>query len=215
MIFKNTIQVRKTGRYFTIGEASKNIRNLWIVFHGYGQLADEFIKSFEKLNNPQRLIIAPEALNKFYFRGFTGKIGASWMTKEDRENEISDYLNFISSVYSTEVGKIELQIEKINVLGFSQGTHTAVRWINSSKIKLDKLILWSGGLPVDCNYTNAYWRNLKIKFIVGDKDKLIDDSILNKHKEYIKQLNLNIETINFSGGHEIKSELLEYLAAEV
>lgn len=215
MILKNTIQVSKTGRYFTIGEATKDITDLWIVFHGYGQLADEFIKSFEKLNNPQRLIIAPEALNKFYFRGFNGKIGASWMTKEDRENEISDYINFISSVYSTEASKIESKIEKINVLGFSQGTHTAVRWIDSSKIRLNKLILWSGGLPMDCNYNNSYWRNINIKFVIGEKDKLIDDSILNKHNEFIRRLNLNIETIKFNGGHEIDSELLEYLAAEV
>ena len=106
MISENLIKIEKSARYFTLGELTPAVENIWIVLHGYGQLASEFIKNFTSFENERTFIIAPEALNKFYFRGFSCKIGASWMTKEDRENEIEDYINFISTVVEKELKKI-------------------------------------------------------------------------------------------------------------
>ena len=92
MIQKN-ITIPKTARYFVLGEASEQIEEIWFVIHGYGQLANYFIKKFEVLNNGKNLIVAPEALHRFYWKGFDGKVGASWMTNVERLEEIADYIN--------------------------------------------------------------------------------------------------------------------------
>ena len=97
MPIKNHILVTKTARYFTLGELNENTRELWFVLHGYAQLASDFIQDFEGLDNGTRFIVAPEGLNKFYARGFGGKPAASWMTSEDRENEIIDYINYLNT----------------------------------------------------------------------------------------------------------------------
>jgi hypothetical protein len=81
---QHTIQTTKTARYYTLGELNTSTEEIVFVFHGYAQLAKEFIQNFTIIESQTRFIIAPEGLNKFYFRGLGGKAGASWMTKEDK-----------------------------------------------------------------------------------------------------------------------------------
>jgi hypothetical protein len=61
-----------------------------LVTHGYGQLAKTFIRRFEPIMDAQTLVVAPEGLSRFYWGGFDGPVVASWMTREDRLDEIAD-----------------------------------------------------------------------------------------------------------------------------
>ena len=96
---ENHIKIAKTARYFQLAEIGSEIREVWFVCHGYGQHAGYFLKHFECLNNGGRLIVAPEGLSRFYLDGFYGRIGASWMTREDRLNDIKDYVLFLDAMY--------------------------------------------------------------------------------------------------------------------
>jgi hypothetical protein len=78
------ITVKKTARYFILGEAGPFTRQVWFVCHGYGFLGGDFLKNFEALNEKEHLVVASEGLHRFYLYGTGGKVGASWMTKEDR-----------------------------------------------------------------------------------------------------------------------------------
>ena len=149
---ENFIKIDKTARYSLIGEPNNKIKSILFVLHGYGQLAKDFIQFFKIIQNEKLLIVAPEAMNKFYLKGFTGKVGSTWMTKEDRNNEVKDYVNMLNKIYQSVISKIGNQNVKLNILGFSQGSHTTVRWINISKVKVSNIIMWSGSLPVDVNY---------------------------------------------------------------
>jgi dienelactone hydrolase len=95
----------RRARYYTIGGGEQPLSEVWIVLHGLGQLASVFIKYFQSIASRGRLIVAPEALNRYYVApGASGrtqdaKVGATWMTRMDRENEIADYVDFLDSVY--------------------------------------------------------------------------------------------------------------------
>lgn len=213
MINEAEINIEKAAIYYLLGEPNKEIEEVWFVFHGYGQLAREFIKNFNILHNPKRLIVAPEALNKFYIKGFYGKIGATWMTKYNRENEIKDYINFIDKLYFKILDLLNANI-KIKFLGFSQGAHTAARFLSFKKTKIDELILWSSSFPRDCNYpqNQKYWQSISKKIFIGTKDKLISNTKYREEKEFIKSQMLNVDFIKFEGGHEIiESELLKLI----
>lgn len=213
MIREFKVSTSKTARYYTLGLLGINTKEIWFVFHGYGQLAKDFLTEFKVISDEQNLIVALEALNKFYFRGLTGKVGASWMTKEARDDEITDYIEFINSIYDKIVGYIDRPQLKINVLGFSQGTHTAVRWLHSSNIPVDNLILWSGAFPQDINYIEKYeyWSKVRTKIVLGIKDKMIENEMLARELESLKVKNLDVELINFHGGHHLDGELLSQL----
>lgn len=213
MISENIIKIPRTARYYTLGSINEKTRKLWFVFHGYGQLANNFIKEFEVLNNKDTLIIAPEALNKFYLRGFTGKIGATWMTKEDRQNEIADYVNMIDSIYHSVSTSLNSRPNQINVFGFSQGAHTAARWMDKIKPRIDNLILWGGTFPHDCEYENniKYWESIKSRIVLGTKDKFITEEHISSELEYFNNRKMNAEVLKYEGGHEIVSSYLKQL----
>jgi predicted esterase len=217
MISENLIQTAKTARYYFAGKPGKSITKIWFVFHGYGQLAKDFINNFEEIINPETLIIAPEALNKFYVRGFYGKIGSTWMTKEDRENEIADYIKMISKIYNDLSVKVNLSEVDFNVLGFSQGTHTAVRWLSKTKTVANNLILWGGAFPHDYNYIaeSEYWSTVKAKIVIGTKDKFISKTKLNEEIEFINTQKLFAELIKYKGSHEIDKSVLKKIISSL
>jgi len=214
MIKEFQIRTSKSARYYSLGGENQKIKKLWFVFHGYGELAEEFIQNFQFISNENSLIIAIEGLNKFYLRGFSGKVGASWMTKEAREEEILDYINMIDTIYNNVISSIESNEYEITVLGFSQGSHTAVRWLSERKIKIEKLILWSGTFPHDCNYTECecYWNSIEKKIIIGDQDRLINKEKLQTEIDSLKEQKLSFEIIKFKGGHEINADILKKLS---
>lgn len=209
-ITTKNISVQKTARYFVWGQPSAKINSVWFVLHGYSQLAEDFIKIFEPIKNENILVIAPEALNKFYVKGFSGKVGSAWMTKEDRENEIKDYVNYLDSVYEDVISFGLLTKAKIIVLGFSQGTAAACRWISKGKSKADRLILWGGGVPpdVDLELSKELFNSIQLTIVVGEKDEFISAEQVEKEEQRLKKNNIKYSLILFEGKHVIKREIL-------
>ena len=214
---EHKIIIKKSARYFTLGTPSDSIKSIWFVIHGYGNLAGDFINNFEIINNGENYIIAPEALNKFYLKGFSGKIGAAWMTKENREDEINDYTNFNDSVYKKEIKKFNRSKIKINVLGFSQGVPTSVRWLLNGECKADNLIIWAGDLPHDseADKIKTVLTSMNIYFAIGSKDGIINEDRLKLELEKFKTLDINFKLYKFEGGHEIHEQTLLKIASEI
>ena len=107
VITPHTLHVRRTARYYTIGPTHGFPRELWVVVHGYGQLARRFMESFAPLDDGTRLVMAPEALSRFYLDPIPERrlqaeprVGATWMTREDRESEIRDYVAYLEHLAS-------------------------------------------------------------------------------------------------------------------
>lgn len=207
---EHKITVSKTARYFTLGSPTSNIKHVWFVLHGYGQLAAEFINNFEIINNDENYIIAPEALNKFYTSRFSQKVGATWMTKENRKDEINDYINFLDSVYEKEISQFEKDKLKINVLGFSQATATATRWLVNGKSKAHNFIIWAGDIPTDVEHEKlkSIFNTMNIHFIIGNKDEFINEERLNEEINKFKKLEVDFKLHRFEGGHEIHNGTL-------
>jgi predicted esterase len=209
-MIKRNISVPKTARFYLSGDITDNIKSVWFVLHGYGQLAEEFIQNFESISDDNTLVVAPEALNRFYWKGFHGKIGATWMTKEDRLNEIKDYVNFLDILYNEVMIKIPHNTIKVTVLGFSQGTATACRWVVNSKVKVDKLILWGGTIPPDINSIESekILEASNLAIVVGDEDEFIDENLIDREIKHLDEKKLLYQLIRFDGKHEIKPEIL-------
>src|SRR5690242_4086162 len=142
-IIQHHLSTPRTARYFTLGNL-QDAKEIWFVLHGYGYLAEDFIKNFQALSYNNTLIIAPEALSRFYLRGFGGNIGASWMTREDRLSEIDDYILYLDNLYSEIIENTS--VNKITAVGFSQGGPAVLRWLANGKSKVDNVVLWSADI---------------------------------------------------------------------
>jgi predicted esterase len=205
---KNKITISKTAFYHTLGEV-KTAKTIWIVLHGYGYLAEFFIKKFNPILDKNTAIIAPEGLSKFYLNGvgFDGRIGASWMTKDNRDSEIVDYINYLDQLYDTILKENEIADMKVNVVGFSQGGATASRWIANQKSKCDNFILWASNFPEDLNL-NVLSGNNKAFVLFGDNDKFINEKQINDYEQFLRASDIKCKLIRFEGKHDIPKEVL-------
>lgn len=213
---KNII-VPKTARYFILGEPTEAIEHVWIVCHGYAQLANYFIRNFEPLNNGKTMIVAPEGLHRFYWQGFSGRVVASWMTKEDRLEDIKDYCEFLDCVYKETSSAFKNKNVKIHVLGFSQGSATVLRWLSSKKPMIHSLFLWGGTFPADINFEleKSYFDTFKMFFVMGNQDEFISNAEVDEQEEILRKNQLNFESIRFEGKHEIPASVLVELAKKL
>lgn len=199
-----TIEIRKTARFFTLGELGEHTTDVWVVLHGYGHLANYFIRSFEPMANERHVVIAPEGMHRFYKEGFSGRVGASWMTKEARLDDIKDYVRFLDQLVD-EVVKPNCPKARVHVIGFSQGGATASRWVNQGHTKFTSLTLWASVFPPDMDFeiTAKRWEQLVVSLVLGDQDEFISTEQLDAHVAEMNGLGLTFTITGFSGKHEV------------
>src|SRR5205809_79787 len=140
------VEVTRTARYFTLGDPSGGVGEVWVVCHGYGQLASRFLEKLRVLDDGTRYLVAPEGLSRFYLSESPTerRVGASWMTREDRLAEIADYVQYLDAVYQEVFGLLDRSQVTVHALGFSQGVATASRWTAMGKARVDRLSLCIG-----------------------------------------------------------------------
>lgn len=212
------IEVIKSARYFTLGHPGDGIRDVWFVCHGYRQLASRFLRRFEGLADGTRLVVAAEGLSRFYVDPTPGRhgpehrVGASWMTREDRETEIHDYVRYLDRV--AEVTLTGLGPVAVTVLGFSQGVHTAARWVVLGAVRPVRLILWGADLPhdLDMEQTRRKLDGVELILVNGANDPTVDASVRRAQEEHLDAWGLVHRSLEYPGGHEIDGELVLSLA---
>lgn len=212
------IVVRKTARYAALGEAGPETREVWLVLHGYRQLARRFLRRFLPLAGPERLFVAPEALNRFYLdagAGPTGPdtpVGATWMTREDRLTEIDDQVGYLDAVCAHALRGLERGDVRVRALGFSQGGAAVSRWLALGDVVVDELILWSSGFPPDLPWERALprLRNIPLSIVVGEKDAWLTAERVAEEVRRLEARGLSPRLLRHPGGHDItEAALLE------
>jgi predicted esterase len=190
----------------------KNYPHLWFVLHGYGQLASYFIRKFDSMDPSRHLIIAPEGLSRFYLTGFSGRIGATWMTKEDRLTDIENQKSYLNGVYKEVTEKLD-SVGSINVLGFSQGVATACRWVTANGLNFDRLIMWAGIIPPDLEIEAAkeILFQKETYMVYGKKDPFLNRERMQELEQLNSKLGIEPKLIEFEGEHEIESPTLQKL----
>src|SRR2546423_15678273 len=103
------IGVTRSARYFTLGTSSGEVEEVWFACHGYGQLAARFLEKLRVLDDGRRHLVAPEGLSRFYLTEIPSerRVGATWMTREDRVAEIADYVRYLDAVYDDAFRRID------------------------------------------------------------------------------------------------------------
>ena len=207
---EHKVVITRTAHYYTLGQPGDHIKYFWFVTHGYGQAASNYIRKFESIKQDDTLVVAPEGLSRFYWQGVTGDVVASWMTRKDRLDEIKDYANYLSKVFSFYLEQLP-QDTTIVLMGFSQGVATQFRWIMREFPKFDYLILWAGMIPEDLDYSpyREYFAEKSIHFVYGNEDRFITEPRLNEQFELINRFQFHIHPHQFEGKHHVDREMLK------
>jgi len=203
-----TIQVTRRARYYLAGEGDGPVREAWLLLHGYGQLAAPFLESCAALAAPGRLLIAPEALSRFYLRSGTGPVGASWMTRVEREDEIADSLAYLEQVLVAALGERAGALP-LGVLGFSQGAAAAARLALLGGPRPQRVVLWAGHLPPELELAQA--SSLAWTLVRGASDQALSPETFEGDLGRLQAAGARVERLDFAGGHELDAGLLRGL----
>ena len=196
----------RSARYYTLG-SPEHAADLWFVCHGYGQLASRFLERFRPIEAERRCIVAPEGLSRFYLTEspIERRVGASWMTREDRLHEIDDYVRFLDGVYAEVVPRNA----RVTALGFSQGTATACRWTALGSSRVDRLIVWGGEVPPDLDLKRLGVPSLTL--VYGTRDEFFTPKIIAATETRLREHKIAYELVPFEGGHEVDEPTLRRL----
>src|SRR6266702_2057585 len=210
------ISVKRTARYFALGDPAR-AGEVWFACHGYGQLASRFLEKLRVLDDGRRYLVAPEGLSRFYLSESSTerRVGASWMTREDRLAEIEDYVRYLDAVYAEVFGSLDRARVTVHALGYSQGASTVSRWVAMGKAKIDRLTLWGGEFPPDLDLTLDTVANrlraARMTLVYGRSDEYITPKVVSGIVERLRQHEIPYEEIPFDGGHELNEAALRRL----
>ncbi len=211
----------RTGRIDLRGpEDPAAVRSLWFVLHGYGQLARDFLGGFEAIDDGTRLFVAPEALSRFYDTAASrgshadARVGASWMTREDREREIEDTLGWLSRAHAMVAGELAAQVP-LTVLGFSQGAAAASRWVARGAVPAARLICWGAGIAPELALdAESPLGRTPCTLVVGTRDQFVPADRVDAERARLAAAGHPARFLSFDGGHRLDHDTLRTLAAE-
>jgi predicted esterase len=208
-INQHSLEVQRTAHYYTSGDLSENTRQIVILLHGYGQHAADFLAEFDILANKTRWLAAPEGLSIFYRRGSSKNTGASWMTRHNREDEIKNYLDYLNK-FAAHITVKSKHNPALILLGFSQGSETAVRWFCQNRLQFDQIILWAGTIPPDTDLKLMKKRlsHTRLILVHGEKDRFISSLTRNNLLAALNNAGIKYQHHTFPGGHYIDREIL-------
>ncbi len=218
------VEVPRTARYYTAGDPA-GARAVWLALHGYGQLAGYFARHFAPHAGAGsgRLVVAPEALSRFYVgredpaTGAPARVGATWMTREDREAEIADYVRYLDRALdaATAGAGLDPGALPLGVLGFSQGAATACRWVayrHQHGLPAPRaLVLWGGALPHDFDLAGAdgdALRRTRLTLAVGDADEFATPALVAEQEARLRAAGVAYEVARYAGGHRLDGAAL-------
>lgn len=200
--------------YYTLNTITSATNDIWIVCHGFGQLAEHFIRRFDILDPQKNFVLAPQGLSRFYMNDYK-HVGASWMTRVDKETELTNQKSYIRSVVKEALQGHSLSDFSVHLLGFSQGVSTVCRMASYMSINFCQLVLWAGGFPDEL--TKADFQHLdqssKFNVVLGRHDDLIplDEDFQHAVSRAENTLGLKADITLFDGGHEVSRDVLAQL----
>jgi predicted esterase len=215
---EHRLAVRRSARFYTLGEPGPSTREVWFACHGYGQLAARFLEKLRVLDDGRRYLVAPEGLSRFYLSESPTerRVGASWMTREDRLAEIDDYVPYLDAVYADVFGSLARAQVTLHALGYSQGASTVSRWAAMGNAQIDRLTLWGGEFPPDLDLTlepaAGRLRSARVSLVYGRADQFITPKVVDGITGRLRRHEIPYREIPFDGGHELNEAVLKELA---
>ena len=199
-----------TNSYSTRNKLTSATKNVWFCCHGLGFLSRYFIQYFNGLDADENYIIAPQAPSKYYQKSDFKHVGASWLTREETQQETENVLNYLDAVFASE----EIPEDKrLILLGYSQGVSVAMRWLASRKLNVDTLVIHSGGIPKELSPQDfEFLTTTQVELWYGTEDEYLTEKRIYEETRRTKEMfGEALKIVPFEGKHIVNRELINEL----
>ncbi len=198
------LEAQVHGRYLIRAADSEGSAPLLVGFHGYAQTAEEHLDALLELPGLVHWhLVAIQGLHPFY-RARGAELGASWMTRQDRDLAIADNIRYVSAAIADAKRNLDVN-ETVALFGFSQGTAMAYRAAASSGHDFAGLVALGGDVPSEilAGGLDGFPRVLIGR---GDEDTWYDANKLQRDLDLLEAAGVEPQSCLFQGGHEFTGE---------
>ncbi|WP_420462974.1 alpha/beta hydrolase [Candidatus Palauibacter sp.] len=214
------ITIERRVRYAILEPRERPATEIWFALHGYNQLAHRFLRYFQPIHTGARCIVAPEGLHRQYIDHESRRVGASWMTSEDRLTDIEDYVGYLDRLHAHILAEESRRRAggsppaRIVGLGFSQGVHTLCRWLAFGRARIDRAVLWGSTVPPDLDLAEhvATLSDADLHLVAGDADEYYDRAAIEAHEARLRGAGVPFTSLTYPGGHRLHAGVLRRLS---
>ncbi len=211
----------RTARYAVLGTEPTEAQRVWFVLHGYGQIVPRFLRHFEGVVPEDCCIVAPEGLSRFYIDmprsdgAHLQRVGAGWMTREAREDDIHDTMRWLDELYADIMQ--QSPHAAVGVLAFSQGVATATRWMAQGRVRPRAFVAWAGGVAhdVDAQSMTTALQDTDVTLVSGDQDQFVSNDTRAAMLSSLQAWQPAATSVVFAGAHHLERTVLGPLLARL
>ena len=180
------------------GDAASPLR-LLVGCHGYAQNADEMMTMLSRIPAGHEWTrVSIQALHRFY-RGRSEITVASWMTRQDREQQIDDNVAYLDAVIAKIAGT--RTVDRLVICGFSQGVAMAFRAAIRGATRADAVLALGGDVPPEL-LADAGAIFPRVLLARGARDEWYGAAKLQGDEAALRALGSAVDTLTFDGAHE-------------
>lgn len=197
--------------YSTLNKLTSSTKRVWFVCHGMGYLSRYFLKYFKGLDRESNYIIAPQAPNKYYQQPKM-HVGANWLTRDNTSLGMDNVLNYLDALFKAE--NLPLKNKEFIVLGYSQGVSVALRYLAKRQIQCDKLVIHSGGIPIELQPEDFFYlkANIRVFLVYGTQDEYLSNKRMEEELNKANALfSSSLEIRPFEGKHIVNIDFINNL----
>lgn len=206
--------VSRHARVGIVGDPAQ-ATEVWLLLHGHGMLARGMLHWFRAAAAPHRLLVAPEALSRFYVELSGGKraVGASWVTREDFDHDREDVFQYLERA----VAEVIPWTLPLDIHGFSQGVSVGTRWAIGTSRPVRRIVCWAGAIPDDVTGAGLRARVTHgfLDLVVGDQDDRVPPERVVADAERLRTEGMPTTVHRFAGGHNVDPGVLAEFANNV
>jgi predicted esterase len=181
-------------------DASRGPLPLVVGFHGYAETAERHLEALDRIPGIERWRrCAVQALHPFY-RGKTGEVVASWMTRFGRKMAIENNIRYVGAVVARVMSDFPT-CEPLVYVGFSQGTAMAYRAAAGAGHRSRALLALGGDVPPElAGQDLSGFPDVLIGR--GANDPWYSEKKLAADVELLERKDVAVQVCRFDGGHE-------------
>ena len=167
-----------------------------IGFHGYTEDADIQLDRLRQIPGSHRwTLVAAQGLHRFY-RGRSKNVGASWMTRQDRELMIADNIEYANRVIEATVPPWVPFV----TAGFSQGVAMAFRAAMRGARRADGVIAVGGDVPPELLEDPASVFP-PVLLLQGKDDEWYTAEKLSSDVKALESRGVDVTAVTYEAGH--------------
>ena len=188
------------GRYIVASSSVTKPAPLLVGFHGYAESADTHLRRLLAIEGAEDWLLASvEGLHRFY-RGRSGEVVASWMTRQDRELAIADNIAYIGQVVDA-IAREWAVTPSLVFAGFSQVVAMAFRAAAATTRRVSGVIALGGDVPPELGRSTLGHIHAALVGR-GVKDEWYSTETLARDVQRLREAGVDVQPFEFDGGHD-------------